>query len=299
MKIGFSSLVCPNWDFKTVVTQAAAWGYDGVELRGLRGQFNLPLLPEVSADPEGVRRMLAEQKVELVCLSASASMDARNKAKRAEQRELIVDFIDLAGRLRCPFVKVFAGEVQRFDTREAALSRIVEGLAGLAPLAARVNVTLLVENSGDFSGSADLWYIADAVNHPALRVCWNQVHAMTGLERPTVSIPRLGSKIAMVHVGDADYSDSGVLEAYKAPGSGMIDVARQIELLKGVVYRGYLMFEWPKAWVPSLPEPESVLPETAKVLRACVNAKQDVLSAYKGDKNAARFKTPGPAQAAR
>ena len=45
MKLGFSSLVCPGWSLESIVTNAAAMGFDGVELRGIRGELELPLVP--------------------------------------------------------------------------------------------------------------------------------------------------------------------------------------------------------------------------------------------------------------
>ncbi len=90
-------------------------------------------------------------------------------------------------------------------------------------------------------------------------------------------------------VTDADFDEQGVLLDYQSLGEGHTEVARQIELLKGMMYDGYLMFEWPKLWVDSLPAAEAVLPEVASWLRACVDNKQKILTAYKNDKNAPRL----------
>src|SRR3972149_732466 len=62
MKIGFSSLVCPGWGLRTIVEQASDLGFQGVELRGLRGELHLPLVPELSGQPERVRGLFAEKK---------------------------------------------------------------------------------------------------------------------------------------------------------------------------------------------------------------------------------------------
>ena len=69
-------------------------------------------------------------------------------------------------------------------------------------------------------------------------------------------------------------------------GEGDTQVARQIELLKGIMYRQYVIFEWPKLWVDSLSAPQDVLPQAARFLRAKIEEKQDPLTAYKGDKHA-------------
>jgi sugar phosphate isomerase/epimerase len=112
---------------------------------------------------------------------------------------------------------------------------------------------------------------------------------MTLRERPTVSIPCLGNKIGLVHVCDAKFDDQGVLIEYKPPGEGDVEIARQIELLRGVGYDGYLVFEWPKASTDALSTADVVLPQVAKFLTERLNEEQSVLSAYKGDKYAPKM----------
>jgi len=235
--------------------------------------------------------------VELVCLGTSCSFASRRRREVARNRVELDEHIELASKLGCPFVRVFVGDVPTGEVRERALSRVAQELSKIAPFAAEQKVTVLVHNSGDFAGSSDLWYLCDCVSHPAIRVCWDQCAAMVLGERPTISIPRLGSKIGLVHVCDAQFDESGfMVGGYTLLGSGHVEVARAIELLKGVVYQDYLVFEWPKLWEPSLAPPEAVLPEVAKYLRARVDETQPILSAYKGDKKAPVFK-PLPAKA--
>ena len=295
MKIGFSSMVCPGWDLETVVTKASEYGFDGVELRGLRGELHLPLVPELAGRPDRTRELFAEKHVELVCLGASATLDAKKSGKLNVAKAELAEYIELAGRLGCPFVRLYAGEIQRFDHHRAALGRIADVLVSLVPLAVRHGVTLLVENGGDFSSSRDLWFLVDAVGHPAVCCCWNQCHGLTIGERPTKSIPRLGNKIGFVHVCDARFDEQGVLMEYRRLGEGDAEVARQVDLLKGVLFDRYLMFEWPKLWQPSLPAPDAALPEVAAFLRERIDDKHAVLSAYKNDKNAPLFASRVPA----
>jgi hypothetical protein len=72
-------------------------------------------------------------------------------------------------------------------------------------------------------------------------------------------------------------------------GEGDVGVGREIDILKGIGYGGYLMYEWPKLWVEGLAGPEAALPKAAEFLKAALAAKQPILSAYKGDKNAPKF----------
>ncbi len=289
MKIGFSSLVCPEWDLPTIIENASAMGFDGVELRGLVGELNLPLVPALAGDPPGVRKLFADRGVELVALGTSATVDSPSPKQAGGQKATITEFIELAGKLACPYVRIFLGGAQRGGDRQSTLGRVAEALGSLADVAARFDVTLLVENGGDFSGSRELWFVVDAVAHPALRCCWNQCNAMVVGERPTGSIPRLAEKIGMVHVCDADFDDRGILLEYKPLGEGSVEIERLIELLRGVLCDRYLVFEWPRTWVKSLPEPQAVLPGVAKFLRERIDARQPVLSAYKGDKRAPKI----------
>ena len=296
MKIGFSTLACPSWDLIKIVDQAAAMGYQGVEIRGLGGELHLPLAPSLAGKPQQVRELFAEKKVELVCLGTSASLTSRDKDEVPRQKGILLEFVELASRLGCPFVRLFAGEVQKRDTSDKAFHRFVEAIKPLADGAAQRGVTLLVENGGDFRDSWSMWQLCDTVNHPAVRICWNQVSAMGVPEQATISVPRLGTKMGLVHVGDARFDERGVLLEHTSLGEGDVGVGRQIEILKGLGYGGYLMYEWPKLWVEGLAGPEVVLPKAAEFLKTALAAKQPILSAYKGDKNAPKFvSAPVPA----
>lgn len=285
MKIGFSSLVAPEWDLEKLVAQAKAYGFDGVELRGIQGQLHLPLVPELAGDPKATIDLFRSHGVDLVCLGTSASLGGLDRREVADQRAKLIETIELAASIECPLVRMFAGEIPARSTHQATISRVAAVLASVADVAARHRVTVVVENGGDMLGSRDLWFIADAVDHPAVRCCWNPCHAMACHERSTTAVPRLASRLSLVHVCDADFDDTGSLTQYQLPGKGQVDWPRTIDWLRGVVYRGYLVFEWPKLWVPSLAGPDAVLPAVAEFLRTRLDHRDAVLSAYKTDKH--------------
>jgi len=290
MKTGFSSLVCPGWDLETIVHRAADLGFEGIELRGLQGQLHLPAVPQLSDKPERVRNLLSERNVELVCLGSSITLDSRDRSEISRQKSVLREYLGLAAGLGCPFVRMFAGEVQRRDHRRAALSRIAEELIHIAPAAAQYGVTVLVENGGDFPDSEALWFLMDAVGQTSVKCCWNQCTARLVGEHATTSIPRLGRKIGMVHMCDAQFNDNGQITQFTPLGEGDVEVERQIELLRGVIYAGYLMFEWPKLWDPALADADAVLPEAVRYLKERLSAKQSILTAYKNDPKPAKFR---------
>ena len=272
-----------------MVAKAAEFGFDGVELNGLFGQTHRALTPELIAKPEDVRKLFAEHNVELLCLSTSATLDGIDPFRVDESRDQIVEYIELAGKLGCPYVRILPGRMGTPDSPTRALSRIASALQTLIPVAVESQVTLLLENGGDYLTSDAVWFLVDALNHPTARCCWNQFTALYEGERPTRSIPRLGEKLGFVHLCDGEFNERGVLRGYKPLGEGNAEIAKQIELLKGIAYQGYLVVEWPKERVASLPEPEEALPAAAEFLQARLAEKQAILTAYKGDKKAPKF----------
>jgi len=302
MKLAFSSIACPNWDLATILAKAKQHGYAGVELRGLQGQLNLSLCPELTADPAATKARFADAGVELVCLSSSAAFHMRDAHEVADNKAEARDYIDTAAALGCPFVRVFGAEIPRlflrgWERNDIVLERIAAALRDLAAYAESRRVTILVENSGDFCGSDDLWFMVDAAHSPAVQACWSTLAGRSVRERPTTSIPRLGRKIAMVHICDGKFEADGSFAGLVLPGQGDCEMERMFELLKGTGFDGWLTVDWPKLWNAALPDADKVLPEAAKYLAALIKKPPVVLTAYKGDKNAPKFKARTPVAA--
>ncbi len=288
IQVGFSSMVCPSWDLETIVLQAAQMGYDGVELRGLNGTFHLPDVPELASDPAAIVSRFADAGVQLVCLGSSASFESPKSQELAKNRRQLIETIELASKLECPFVRVFLGESAGSEHR-GTLGRIASELHELATVAANHGTTILVENGGDFSASEDLWFVVDAVSHPGLRACWNPLNGRFHGEHPTTSIPRLGRHLAAIRVIDGLFDEQEQFLGYEMPGLGDVGFDHVVRLLKGVCFQGWLIFEWPRM-VATLPEPEVALPRVIKYVREQLEQTQQILAAYKGDKNPPNFK---------
>lgn len=288
MKVGFSSICCPTWDLRTIFEHAVRLGVDGIELRGLQGELHLPNHPELAERGDVVVDVCRKTKVELVCLATSASFGFKKKQVLSDHQAAVREHIDLAARLHCPYVRVFTGDAPTGADRHKTLGRVAEALADLVHYASRRRVVLLIENSGDLSSSKDLWFLLDAVSHPALRACWNPVNGLSLGDRSSVAIPRLGSRLGLVHVVDAKFTGL-TMEGYRPLGEGDIDVPLLLEWLTGIAYDGYLMLDWPKLWDPALTDPEKFLPMAVKYLRELLSIERKPLAAYKGDKNAPKL----------
>ncbi len=288
MKVGFSSICCPTWDLKIIFEHAVRLGFDGIEFRGLQGELHLPNHPELAQNGDVLINVCQKSNVELVCLGTSASLGFKKKQVLGDHLAGVREHIQLAQKLRCPYVRVFSGDIPAGSNRYETLGRVTEALGDLARFAAQHKVTLLIENSGDLAASKDLWFLLDAVSHPALRACWNPVNGLSVGDRASVAIPRLSSRLGMVHVADATF-DGLSMQGYQPLGQGNLEVPQLLELLTGITYEGYLMLEWPKLWDASLADAAEFLPQAIQYLRDLLNVERKPLSAYKGDKNAAKF----------
>ncbi len=294
MNLGFSSVACPDWDLETIIRQAATIGYRSLELGGLGGQLHLPAVPQLAGEAESVAARCRDAGIELTCLATRNMMHWTDSARAAQEQVQVRETIQLAARLGCPFVRILPGVIPGGEQKQATLMRIAARLRELAPLAAGHHTTLLVENSGDFIASRDLWFILDNANHPAVRCCWNPCWAYAGGESASLAVPRLGRFLGLLHVSDLALAANGHADLGKQlriPGQGQLDLEHVLNLLRGIGYAGDVIFYWPRQSIPSLAAPEEVLPAAYAALRGLLDklAAEKELTAYKGDKNVPKY----------
>lgn len=54
MKLSFTTLGCPAWDFRQTIENAARMGYAGVEIRGIRDQMRMEAIPAFHPATSGI-----------------------------------------------------------------------------------------------------------------------------------------------------------------------------------------------------------------------------------------------------
>lgn len=86
--LSFSTLGCPDWSFEKIVNFAAENGYDGLEIRTIQRQMDLPKSPPFdSAEKIDKTTKFAEDKgLKIINLGASSSLHHRNITKRKKYR---------------------------------------------------------------------------------------------------------------------------------------------------------------------------------------------------------------------
>ncbi|MFC4777014.1 sugar phosphate isomerase/epimerase family protein [Paenibacillus sp. GCM10023252] len=267
MKIAFQTLACPNWDWDTTLQQAAAMGYDGIELRGVEGEMFLPRArPFLPEHIEGTIQQLRQMKLELCCLDTSSAFhDAdRYDAAIAEGRA----YIDLAGKLGVPYIRVFGDAIPDPAEAAATIRRIAAGLTELGQYAEGTGVTVLLETHGDISNYSVIQEILSLTSSSSIGLLWDFEHPFTHGEDPAVTYRELSPYIKHTHVKDARIDDQGSKQLTLI-GEGSVPVSAIVQFMKQGGYDGWLSLEYEKKWFPdNLEEPEVSLPAYIAYMRS-------------------------------
>jgi len=231
MKYGFSTMGCPEWLWKEVVTTAKDLGYDGIELRGLANKMYLPSTRTFSLENcELIRKQLEELELSIPCLSTAAFI--YDKAlQEAAQREMR-DYINLAPLLDTPFVRVMADK----------------------ELAEDKDVMILVETNGVYADSRRMAALMEKLDDPNVGVLWDIHHPFRYFgEAPSDTYERLKDWICYVHIKDSLMENGRV--SYKMLGYGDLPLPEALGLLEDTGYEGFIVLEWMKLWVADLEDP--------------------------------------------
>lgn len=255
MKLAFSTLGCPEWDINQILDAARMHGYDGVELRFYRGSYDLgTALAEFPGGPGEFRRRFEAAGIAICCLDTSVVLsEPGDSIAEGEQ------MIELALALGAPYLRVFGGDVPENEDRESCRRRAADKLSRLGERADEQGLRVLLETHDAFSSGKQVAELLEAAGDRGIGVIWDVHHPAAMGETPAETAQLIGSRTYHVHVKDGKGGGELCL-----PGEGDVPLRETIEALHGLGYQGYLSFEWEKAWVPELPDPEVAFPQAAR-----------------------------------
>ena len=105
MKLAFSTLGCPDFDWKDIYTMAKDFGFSGIELRGLGNDiFSVHARPFRKENLAQTKALLTRQHLEIPCLSTGCAL--KFPERRGETLAEIREYIDLAEQLGTPFIRI-------------------------------------------------------------------------------------------------------------------------------------------------------------------------------------------------
>lgn len=258
MKLAFSTVCCPEWDWQRCADYAGRYGFDGVELRITRedsqklphydGTLRYPETSPLSSPLSPSPILLATG----VCL--------------AEQRDTEdgLSLLETARELGISMLRIMitaAPNPTVVDLTAAAMAYRKLFLEGR-----KIGVCVLIETSGALSDSGEMnrfLLLADCGGevlwdiHNTFRYCG---------EQPQETFQRLKGRIGYVHVKDSQLAGKRV--EHCLAGTGDIPIDQAVRLLLENGYDGFFSCEWVRRWNPLLSPPWVVLPEFVKTMQA-------------------------------
>lgn len=265
MKLGVSTLGCPEWTLEEILTRLPTYGYEGVELRGLGPDLELTQSPDfaTSSAREKTRRAFADAGLAICGVDTSCSFAAPDLSARDRSLEEGRRAIDLAFALGAPTVRVFGGGINNEAERPDAVTRVASALLVLGDHAAQTGtVRVVLETHDAFSTGAQAAEVLRQADHSHIRTLWDLHHPFRHGEAPPETFGALGPYVEQTHV-----KDSAPGGTYCLLGEGDIPILEMLRLLKGGGYEGWLNLEWEKRWIPTLPDPAVAFPQYAARLR--------------------------------
>lgn len=257
MKIAFSTLGCPDFDWTDIYSMAKDLGFDGIEIRGL-GQDILAIHAQPFTEKQlpSTLKKLAELRLEIPCLSSGCCLKYAEKAE--ENYKEIVDYITLASKLGTPFIRILA-DIEPEPGDEVDDEVILAALKRLIPVAEAKGVTLLIETNGVYADTARLCNLLNRVASDAVGALWDAHHPYRYAgETPGKTVQNLGAYIRYVHIKDSVVID-GVTH-YRMMGEGDLPIDDIMSALRSINYEGYVSLEWVKRWAADLDDAGVVFP---------------------------------------
>lgn len=265
--LSFSTLGCPDWTFDKILNFAADNKYNGIEVRGIQRQLDLPQCPEFSS-PENIRatrKRVEEKGLRFVDLGSSAEMHHIDANERKKHLDDAKRFIDLAAALNCPYIRVFPNNLPKDQDRDATLELIAKGLLQLGDYAEGKKVTVLMETHGELVATADLKKVMELAEHPRVGLIWDVYNMWSVTKEPPAGVyENLKKYILHTHIKDAKPVNGK--DQYTLMGRGESPIFEAIDILWKGGYHGYYSFEWEKMWHPEIDEPEIALADYPKAM---------------------------------
>lgn len=267
IKLAFSTLGCPEWDFDRIVSQAHSYGFEGVEVRGIQNMMSpeslVPFDREHCAES---RRLLEKNSVRIICLNTSIRFQKRGEAERyaLEAKESFA----LCRRMGIPAIRVFG---DTYDGQDPALVTrwIIEGIGALCDMAGDIGI--LLEIHGDIKTKEAIAPIVEALkDRDNFGLIWDVGHSDHIYRENWMEFYEyIRPYIHHVHLKDQIRALGK--EGYVPVGEGEVPLVPIIRRLMADGYNGYLSFEWEKRWHSELSEPEVVFPEYVKYCMDVLN----------------------------
>jgi sugar phosphate isomerase/epimerase len=262
--VTFSTLACPEWDIRKIISEADRYGFNGIEWRGgPQGHVQ----PDMSQE---MIRMICQQMDDhglfSLAVTAYTSFVSPDRRQRLDNLEALKSYLNLAAEIGAGHVRAFLGELPAGTTLDLAYPLIIDCLLPALEFATVLGVMVAIEPHDDFVRSTAIVPLLEQIDHPRLKVIWDIGNTYAAGEAPEESFPLLRNRIAYLHVKDG--RRIGTEWQLCSIGQGEVPLAKIFNLLVNSGFEGAVSIEWERAWHPELDPPEVALPAGLQVVQS-------------------------------
>lgn len=177
--------------------------------------------------------------------------------ERDKQFELTRSWIDHAEEMDAPVIRIFAGNIPKGDTEDAAAERAIAGIKTVLPYAEEKGVTLALENHGGITSTPkQLLRLVHAIEAPNFGVNLDTGNFRT--EDPYADLALIAPYAVNVQV-KTEVEPKGQKKRDA-------DLAKLIGILRDAKYSGYVVLEY-----EAKPDPMKAIPGHIKELRKLIS----------------------------
>jgi sugar phosphate isomerase/epimerase len=244
MKTGYCLWGMPKVSLEEALPKLAAMGYQGVEMTVCPG-WSAELSTMTPSRRREVRALLDATGLTLSAVAAHRDIMGPDQEVVAQHMQLLRDAIDLAADLAQPvqtplMVSLVGGKPEQWETERGLLA---ERVAQLAAYAATRGVIYATEmHTGTIMDVPDkVVWILDQVNHPALKMNFDQSHTETMGIPIEEAVATIASRCVHTHVKD----QRGLWPNHEflTPGEGPCDYVRYMRAMDKAGYKGFINAE--------------------------------------------------------
>ncbi len=286
MKLSFSTIGCPDYDWSDICSCAKDFGFKGIEIRGLgENIFNAKSRPfsddNILATVEKLKRL----RLEIPCLSTGCSLQYADK--RDETIAEIKKYIDLAQILSTPYIRIL-GDRTADECDPVDDDVVFSALSELIPYAEEKGVTLLVETNGVYADTKRLCTLLDRIESDNIGALWDMHHPYRFKgETAGQTVANLGAYIKHTHIKDSVIENGKVV--YKLMGEGDLPVDEFMRSLDSILYEGYVSLEWVKLYDKVLSDAGIVFPHFANFMQKYLGESNDSGRLYDDNRKTGKY----------
>ncbi|MGE5608322.1 MAG: sugar phosphate isomerase/epimerase family protein [Bacillota bacterium] len=249
-----------------MVGAAAAYGLEGIDLRGLGPEIDVTRLRIFGDELPASLDLLRRHGLEMPCFNTSIVL----VTPAGERWEMMLAecqrYAQLAQRTGTRYLRIFGGAATKHMARGEATLLARRHLRQLEKLCTPYRCQVLLETHDDWATSEQILELIQGFTPEEVGVLWDFEHPYRRGESPGQTAGALRTHIRHIHIKDSlrkgDKSTPCLL------GEGELPLGEMIQAVRSIGYNDWICLETEKRWHPeTAPEPEQSLPRFVRYMR--------------------------------